>query len=128
MCRLVIAFVRLIFAAYKSSIHVAMYFFMLSVLVPQLIKSSSISITRSLTTLISSFSLCNYSIRSFLFIKLLHYFIPNSHDIIYIGVLFYSNYSTLDNYLFISHSIKSAAYFIHVLNFLDLDTLLPFIS
>lgn len=49
MCRLVIAFVRLIFAAYKSYIHVAMYFFMLPVLIPQLIKSSSISLTRSLT-------------------------------------------------------------------------------
>ncbi len=129
MCRLVIAFVRLIFAAYKSSIHAAMYFFMLSVLVPQLIKSSSISLTRSLTTVIAYFSLCNSSIRSFLFIKLLCYFIPsNNYDIIYIGVLFYSSYSVLDNYLFISHSIKSAAPFIHVLNFLDLDTLLPFIS
>lgn len=128
MCRLVIAFVRLIFAAYKSSIHAAMYFFMLSVLVPQLIKSYSISLTRSLTTVIASFSLCNSSIRSFLFIELLHYFIPNNHCIIYIGFLFYSSYSVLDSYLFISHSIKSAASFIHVLNFLDLDTLLPFIS
>ena len=69
MCRLVIAFVRLIFAAYKSSIHVATHFFMLSVLVPQLIKSSSISLTQSLTVVIASFSLCNSYIRSFLFIR-----------------------------------------------------------